>query len=547
MNQGWTFAGVWEAVADAHPDYLAQVQGDRSIRWRDFDRRADGVARTLLDAGLGRQAKVGQYLYNCPEYLESMFGVFKAGLAPVNVNYRYTDDELHYLWQDADVEAVVFDSSFTDTCDRLRLRLPAIKCWIRVRLPDRVDDGPAPEWAIDYEVAAESVDSRVVAPWGRSADDLYLLYTGGTTGMPKGVMWPQGNLFRYLESLSRREHPEPPDYPAYAAAISKPGPRVLPAPPLMHGAGAWFSMSVLCRAACVVTMVNRTFVPTDVLDTLAAQQVNGLAVVGDPFGRPLADALDADPGRWDLSALKVIVTSGAVLSAQTKQRFRQHLPGIMVVDALGSSETGAIAQSKTGGDSGSETGSFALKPGSKVIDDDGREVQPGSGRAGRLAVSGNLPLGYYKDPVKSAQSFITLNGTVHAFTGDWVQVEADGVTIRLLGRGSQCINTGGEKVFAEEVEEVVKTHPSVADAVVVGVRDERYGQAVAAVVQAVPDSGVTEDEVVEHVRSHLARYKAPRHVIFVEDVNRAGNGKADPTALRALAEERLGLRSGVSA
>jgi fatty-acyl-CoA synthase len=297
-------------------------------------------------------------------------------------------------------------------------------------------------------------------------------------------------------------------------------------------------------------MVGRTFVPTEVLDTLVVQRVNGLAVVGDPFGRPLADALDAEPGRWDLSALKVLVTSGAVLSAPTKERFRRNVPGIMVVDALGSSETGAIAQSKTEGDGRSDTGSFALKPGSKVIDDDGRQIEPGSGQAGRLAVSGNLPLGYYKDSEKSAQAFITINGAVHAFTGDWVMVEADGVTIRLLGRGSQCINTGGEKVFAEEVEEIVKTHEAVADAVVVGVPDDRYGQAVAAVVQVVTGRVVSEEEIVEHVRNRLARYKAPRHVVFVDDVNRAGNGKADPTALRALAEQRLGLvptASGVSA
>jgi acyl-CoA synthetase (AMP-forming)/AMP-acid ligase II len=541
VNEGWTFAGVWEAVADAHPEYPAQIQGERSYSWQEFDGRADGIARTLLDAGLGRQAKVGQYLYNCPEYLESMFGVFKAGLAPVNVNYRYTDDELLYLWRDADVEAVVFDSSFTDTCERLRHRMPGIRCWIRVCVPDHRADGPAPEWAIDYEAAARAADGRVVAPWGRSGDDLYLLYTGGTTGLPKGVMWPQESLFRYLESLSRREHPQRPDYAAYAAQITKPGPRVLPAPPLMHGAGAWFSMTVLCRAGCVVTMVNRSFEPDDVLDTVAARGVNGLAVVGDPFGRPLADALDADPGRWDLSALKVIVTSGAVLSAPVKERFRRHVAGVTLVDALGSSETGAIAQAHSGSDGHSDTASFRLRPGSKVIDDEGRPVEPGSGLAGRLAVSGNLPLGYYKDPAKSAESFITIDGAVHAFTGDWVQVAADGVTIRLLGRGSQCINTGGEKVFAEEVEEIVKIHPAVADAVVVGVTDERYGQAVTAVVQRVPGAEVGEDEVVEHVRERLARYKAPRHVVFVDSLNRAGNGKADPTALRALAEQRLGL------
>jgi acyl-CoA synthetase (AMP-forming)/AMP-acid ligase II len=540
MNEGWTFAGVWESVADAYPDWPAQSQGDRHFTWAQFDRRADGIARTLLQAGLQRQAKVGQYLFNCPEYLESMFGIFKAGLAPVNVNYRYNDDELVYLWQDADVEAVVFDSAFTEICDRVRRRLPEITCWIRVSVPGQATNGPLPDWAIDYETAARAADERVAAAWGRSGSDLYLLYTGGTTGLPKGVMWPQENLFRYLESLSRRQHPDRPDWPSYAASIVKPGPRVVPAPPLMHGAGAWFSMTVLCRGGSVVTLVKRSFDPIEVLDTLVGARASGLAVVGESFARPLADALDQRPDQWDLSGLKVIVTSGAALGVPTKERLRQHVPGVLVVDALGSSETGAIAQAKSGAN-GADTDSFTLKPGSKVIGEDGREVEPGSGRAGRMAVSGPLPLGYYKDPVKSAQSFVTIDGVPHAFTGDWALVQADGVTIRLLGRGSQCINTGGEKVFAEEVEEVVMAHPAVADAVVVGVSDATYGQAVTAVVQARPGSDPSAASVIEHVRERLAHYKAPRHVVFVDSIGRASNGKADPNALRALAEERLGL------
>jgi fatty-acyl-CoA synthase len=540
MEQGWTFAGVWESVADSHPEYLAQVGPVRRFSWADFDHRADGIARTLLDAGLGRQAKVAQYLYNCPEYLESMFGIFKAGLVPVNTNYRYADDELYYLWQDADVEAVVFDSVFTAVCDRLRHRLPEIKCWVRLVQPENTADGPAPPSAVDYDAATAGAGGRVEAPWGRSGSDVYLLYTGGTTGMPKGVMWPQDHLFRYLESLSTRARPGPPDYAAYVASIIKPGPRILPATPLMHGAGAWFAMSALCRAAAVVTLAGRSFNPTALLDTTVDERVNGLAIVGDPFGRPIVDALDAEPGRWDLSRLKVLVSSGTALSPQVKDRLRGHVPALAILESLGSSETGAIAQANTRADGQPGRPSFVLKPGSRVIDDDGLDLAPGSGRAGRLAVSGNLPIGYFNDPVKSAESFITIDGTVHAVTGDWAEVEADGRTIKLLGRGSQCINTGGEKVFAEEVEATIKSQSDVKDAVVVGVPDDLYGQAVVAVVQLATGSLVTEAEIVAHARRGLAAYKTPKRVVFVEKIERGGNGKVDPRAIRELAVLRLG-------
>ncbi|MFZ0713772.1 AMP-binding protein [Mycobacterium sp.] len=539
MEQGWNFADVWESVADSHPEYLAQIGPGRRFSWAEFDHRADGVARALLDAGLGRQAKVAQYLYNCPEYLESMFGIFKAGLVPVNTNYRYTDDELFYLWHDADVEAVVFDSVFASVCDRMRHRLPGIKCWIQLVQPEGAARGPEASWALEYDTAAASACGRVEASWGRSGSDLYLLYTGGTTGMPKGVMWPQDHLFRYLESLSTRERPGVPDCEAYVRSIVKPGPKVLPAAPLMHGAGAWFAMSALCRAAAVVTLAVRSFNPAVLLSTAADERVNGVAIVGDPFGRPILDALDADPGRWDLSRLKVLVSSGTALSPHVKDRLRSHVPGLVIMESLGSSETGAIAQANSSSDGRPGGTTFVLKPGSRVIDDDGLDVAAGSGQAGRLAVSGNLPTGYFNDPVKSAESFITIDGTVYAVTGDWAEVEADGRTIKLLGRGSQCINTGGEKVFAEEVEASIKSHDDVKDAVVVGVPDDLYGQAVVAVVQVTAGSMLTEADIVAHARRELAAYKTPKRVVFVDTIERGGNGKVDPRAIREMAMLRL--------
>jgi fatty-acyl-CoA synthase len=534
LSHGWTLADIWEQIADRFPDLPAQSQDERRFSWRDFDRRADGVARALLDAGLQRQDKVAQYLYNCPEYLESVFACFKASLVPVNTNYRYKDDEIAYIWEDADVTAVVFHDEFTEVCDRLRHRMPAIRCWVWVGPADR----SAPDWAVPYETAAAAGGERVTAPQGRSGDDLFLIYTGGTTGLPKGVMWTQEGTFRYLESLSGRHHPDQADAAGYVAGIKRPGPRVVPAPPLMHGAGAWTSMSALCRAGSIVTLSARRYDPEHLANVLAGERINGLALVGDPFARPLADVLDANPGRWDLSSMRVAISTGAMFTEETKNRLLKHIPQLKIVDALGGSETGAIADSASDASGAAGTASFSLRKGARVIDDEGKDVPPGSGLVGRLAVSGYVPIGYYKDPVKSAQTFITLDGRPHVFTGDWVAMQVDG-SIKLLGRGSACINSGGEKVFAEEVEEVLKLHPGVADAVVVGVPDPRLGEMVVAVVE-LAGSAPSDDELAAHVRASLAGYKCPRHFVLVDSVGRSPSGKIDHQFLRGLAAERVG-------
>jgi acyl-CoA synthetase (AMP-forming)/AMP-acid ligase II len=533
LSKGWSLADIWEQIAERFPDLSAQSQDERRYTWAEFDRRADGVARTLLDAGLGHQDKVAQYLYNCPEYLESVFASFKASLVPVNTNYRYKDHEIAYIWEDADVAAVVFHDEFTEVCERLRHRIPAIRCWIWV--------GPvhatAPEWAVPYKSAAAASRDHVVGPAGRSGEDLFLIYTGGTTGLPKGVMWTQEGTFRYLEALAGRHHPEEGDPVGYAAAIIRSGPRVVPAPPLMHGAGAWTSMSALCRAGSVVTLSPRRYDPGDLAEVMSRERINGVALVGDPFARPLADVLDANPGRWEFSSMRVAISTGAMFTAETKRRLLKHIPQMRIVDALGASETGAIADSASDAAGAAGTASFSLRKGARVIDDHGKDVPPGSGRVGKLAVSGYVPIGYYKDPVKSAQTFITLDGKPHVFTGDWVAMQEDG-SIKLLGRGSACINTGGEKVFAEEVEEVLKLHPGVADAVVVGVPDPRLGETVAAVVEP-RGTAPSDDELSAFMRRSLAGYKCPRHFIMVNSVGRSPSGKIDYQALKGLAAGRV--------
>ena len=523
----WTLADVWEAAADRFPDALAVAVPGRAVTWREFDARADGLARHLLDTGLGYQAKVAQYLYNCPQYLESFFACTKAALVPVNTNYRYTGEELAYLWDNADAEAIVFHGAFAEQCEELRPRLPGVRAWLWV------DDGsgPCPDWAVSYEDVATAGVGRVVPTHHRSGDDLVLLYTGGTTGQPKGVMWRQDTLFRMLEELNGRDVASFGSAAERAEALTAPGPRVLPAPPLMHGTALFFALPVLGQGGCVVTTNGRRFDPEALLDVLVDEGVKGLCIVGDAFAKPLVDALDREPDRWDLGGVRVVFSSGVVLSPLSKERLLAHLPRATIVDSLGSSETGSVARSLSS--ASGTTASFRLGGRTRVIDEDDRDVVPGSGVVGRVVLAGHQPTGYYGDPVKTAETFVQLDGVSHVITGDWAEVEADG-TLRFLGRGSVSINTGGEKVYPEEVEEAIKLVGGVHDAVVVGVPDERLGEVVAAVVEPQADASVDVDHLTATLRTTLAGFKVPR-VVVLQPIGRAVNGKADYRALRDVA------------
>ncbi len=534
---GWNFAEVWEVVAAQIPDAPAQVQSDRRCTWRQFDQRANGIANALLDIGVAEQDKVAQYLYNGPEYLESMFGVWKAGLAPVNTNYRYADDELVYLWDNADAVAVVFHSSFTDTIERIRDRVPNVRLWLWVD-----DDGrPCPPWATPYEDAAASHPERVSGPWGRSGDHLYMLYTGGTTGMPKGVMWRQDDLFRTLmgSAVDARYREGEVDLALTRSLVTAPGPVGLPACPLMHGTGCMTQLIVLASGGCVVTLQGHGLDVTELLDTVEREGVNSVAIVGDSFAKPIARALDAEPDRWDLSSLLIIASSGVMFSEPVKQALLAHLDSTMIVDAFSSSEALGMAQSVSSKGREASTAKFTVSDKTRVIGEDGKDVEPGSGQMGRVAVGGFQPIGYYKDPDKSAATFLTIDAKRYSVPGDFAQVEADG-SITLLGRGSVCINTGGEKVFPEEVEEALKTHETVKDAVAVGVPDDKFGEAITAVVEPVePGAPIDEAELIGHVKSRLAGYKAPKRVLVVDTIGRAPNGKVDYKRLKAHAVERL--------
>ena len=531
---GWNFADAFEVVAEALPDATAQVHGDRRISWKDFDRRSDGIALALLRDGGRHQDKVALYVHNGPEYMEACTGAWKAGMVPVNTNYRYTADELAYLWDNADAVAVVFHGTFTETIERIRDQVP-VRLWLWV------DDGagPCPDWATPYEQAADLASERTVPEWGRDGDDLLMLYTGGTTGMPKGVMWRQDDLFKVYANAVAPHYGDEPDLDNMRAHLTQPGAKHISACPLMHGTGWFTALMTLMTGGCNITLPGRTFDATELLDTIEREGVNTIAIVGDAFAKPILRALDAQPDRWDLSSLIAIISSGVMWSEESKRRLLEHHPGMILQDAFSSSEALNMGASISTAGGAAETARFTIGPNALVVTEDGTVVQPGSGEIGRVAVGGAVPVGYYKDPEKSAATFIEIEGKRYSMPGDWATVEADG-SLTLLGRGSVCINTGGEKVFPEEVEEALKSHDAVRDAVAVGVPDEKFGEAVTAVVEAEPDARVDEGDVIAHVKQTLAAYKAPKRVLTIDTIGRGPNGKVDYKRLRAYAEAMIG-------
>ncbi|HEY1651217.1 MAG TPA: AMP-binding protein [Acidimicrobiales bacterium] len=543
----WNYADVWETVADVQPEAPAVVQGSRTLLWEEFDRGADGLGQFLLDLGVAQQDKVAVYLYNSPEYMQTSYGAMKVGLVPVNTNYRYGDDELAYLWENADAVAVVFHGSFGDRIERILDRVPGVKGWLWV------DDGagPCPDWATPYEDAVKCALGRTRAPWGRSGDDLYMLYTGGTTGMPKGVMWRQDDLFARLIDGGVRHYDVNGGVEGVRAALSASpgGVTLMPACPLMHGTGAFTANTTLAEGGRVCLLESRKYDPVEMLDTVEREKVNGLVIVGDPFSRPLLAALDEKPGGWDLSSLMMVISSGAMWSEPVKQELLAHHPGMLLVDAFSSSEALGMGVSISGGGAAAKTASFTLGPDVKVLTEDGQPVTPGSDEVGVLALGGRNPMGYYKDTEKSDRTFKEIDGVRYSIPGDYAQVDADG-TIHLLGRGSVCINSGGEKIFPEEVEEALKTHASVRDAVVVGIPHPTYGEQIVAVVEPVDGgagSSLSEAELIGHVKDRLASYKAPRRVRSVATIGRAPNGKVDYKRHRAESIEEIEGAAGIGA
>lgn len=520
------FATLFEALARQEPDAEAIVHGGRRISWASFDDTASRLAAALSDGGVGPGERVALYLHNGPEYLELAYGAFKARAVPVNVNYRYRSGEVDHLLADADARVLVFDGALAEQVAGCRA--------VDDRRLIQVDDGSAAlfegaTWYHDVVAGAGPAD-----PVERSGDDDLILYTGGTTGLPKGVVWHHGDLFNTLAFSAYQAVglaiPSTPEEAADAAAelrASGSAPRMLSAPPLIHGTALFLSMTAFLRGGTVILLPSGPFDAHELWRQVQAERVTDLAIVGEPFARPMVKALEeAEAGGepYDISSVRIISSSGIGWSADTKRALRARGDMVML-DMLGASEGGPFATSMTmPGQQPPATATFTIAERAVLLDESGGEIPRGTDRVGLLAYKGAGPIGYHGDPAKTAETFRTIGGERYVVPGDMATVAEDG-TVTFLGRGSACINTGGEKVYAEEVEEVLRTHPAVTDCYVVGVPDERYGETVTAVVQT--GGAVTDGELVDHVRARLAGYKQPRHLVRVDELVRSPTGKSD--------------------
>jgi acyl-CoA synthetase (AMP-forming)/AMP-acid ligase II len=533
---GFNLADLFESVVDAAPDREVIVSPARRLTYRQLDARANALAHALTGMGIGAGDHIGLQLLNGSEYLEGMLAAFKLSAVPVNVNFRYVEAELRHLYDDADLVAVVHHQQFGTRVAAAAVGAATVKYLIGV------DDGsgtePA-EAAIGYEsaLAAESAER----PDGsrRSGEDRYIAYTGGTTGLPKGVVWRQEDIFFAAmgggDVFQSGNFIATPD--ELIERMPEVGGTILTTPPLMHVSAQWGVFHSMFAGGRVVFPPHGAFDADAIWSLVAAEGVNILTIVGDAMAQPLADAVEraATAGApYDVSSLFVIGSGGAVLSNAAKTRLAELIPSIMVVDGFGSSETGVVGSKLHAAGDTSTAPTFTVNAQTQVLGEDGKPVTPGSGQVGRLARKGHVPLGYYKDEVKTKATFLMVDGERWVMPGDNATVDADG-TVVLLGRGSTSINTGGEKVYPEEVEIALMTSPDIADVVVVGLPDDRWGQRVVAVVSAAPGATPELEALREHARSTLAGFKLPRELVVVDVVERTPAGKADYTWARATA------------
>jgi acyl-CoA synthetase (AMP-forming)/AMP-acid ligase II len=527
----FNLADLIEHAVDAVPERTALICGERSITYAELEERSNRLAHHLATNGVGERQHVAIYAYNSIEFVETMLAAYKLRAVPINVNYRYVEDELVYLYDNADVVATVFQAEFCNRIAAVRDRLPMLRHMVVF------GDGPCDiDGVVHYEDAlAGASPTRDFGP--RDDGDLYILYTGGTTGFPKGVMWRHEDVFRTLgggidfvtgEWVSD-------EYALARSGADNPLGYALVLAPLMHGAAQWTTFGALFRGTSLVLLPK--FDANDVWAAVEKYKIGGLAITGDAMARPLIEALQA--GSYDASSVYSVSSTAAVFSPVMKEQFLELLPNAYISEAVGSSESGfnglrLLEKGATANNSGLIN--VPLGPGTIVLGDDNQPVKPGE--IGRMARGGNVPLGYYKDPVKTAATFIEVDGKRYSVPGDLARLEEDG-TMTLLGRGSQCINSGGEKIHPEEVEAALKAHPQVYDALVVGVDDERWGQKVAAVVQPREGQQPTLDDLVEYCRTRIAGYKVPRSLHLVDVIPRQPSGKPDYPRARTLASDAM--------
>jgi len=521
----YSFARAWRTVAELAPERIALVCRDERLTFGELDARAERLAHVFAAAGLGPNDKVAIMCVNAPVYIETFFAAQKLGCVPVNVNYRYVGAELAYLLDNSDAAALVYHDEFAATVHDALSTLDESR---RPRVLLNV--------AEDYEPAIAAVDTTEPATVRQpSGDDLIFLYTGGTTGYPKAVMWRSDDLYVSLWQMARPDT-EPPDVATQVKA-GKQAATLLPACPLMHGTGLFITLSTLSGGGTVVLLDTPRLDADAVWAAIEREHVQVCTIVGDAFARPLLAALDEHPDRYDLTGLRAITSSGVTWSPETKRGLLAHLPGITLIDSLGASE-GIMTRTETRATDDIAPARFKSSDRLVVVTDDGNVAQPGDGQIGLLGVGGAIPLGYYKDDAKTASTFRTVNGRRYSIPGDYATVETDG-TIRLLGRGSACINTGGEKVYPEEVELALRAHPAVFDCVVVGIPDDRWGEMVVALVEPADGLPIDTGTLAAHCRATLAAYKVPKQFVTLPSLQRSPAGKADYKLLRELAMAEL--------
>ena len=522
------FASVWEMISDIVPDNDALICGEEVVTWKEYDEKSSKIATALSAADLKANSKAGLYLNNSNEYLIAQNAIFKIGGIPINVNYRYVAEELIYLLDNSDSEAVFYHACYSNRIKEIASSLPNIKAWIEV------SDGTESHFpdALKYEELLES--SSPMDRIYRDPETIYMLYTGGTTGMPKGVMYKQGEflvfLFRTLKAMGYDVPEDINNLEEQIHNFKKDDTfiRSLIGCPLMHGTGMWLGAFLpLLLGGTAITSRNLGFDADQIWTQVEDTQTSNIVIVGDAFAKPMLDALNnaSSQGKpYDLSSVKVIISSGVMWSEEVKNGLLEH-HDMQLMDTMGSTE-GGMGSSVSTRDNPPKTAKFALNPGVVVIADDGEVLEPGTDKIGLIGTSGLVPVGYYKDEKKSAETFREVDGVRYSFPGDYAKLEEDG-TITLLGRGSNCINSAGEKIYPEEVEEAIKRNNEVFDCLVVGVDDPKFGQKVVAVVSLEDSKQIDEDDLVNATRQFIAGYKLPKKVIFVDEVQRAPNGKAN--------------------
>ncbi|MFC8048022.1 acyl-CoA synthetase [Nocardia sp. NPDC057353] len=523
----YNIADLVEHAIDLMPDRIALADDAREISYAQLEERANKLAHHLLEQGVRPGDKVGIYSRNTIEAVEAMVAVFKARAVMINVNYRYVENELQHIFENSDMVALVHERRYGDKVAAVRAKVPALRTLVVV---EDGTDTPYPEGAVEYEAALAAASGE--RDFGeRSPDDLYMLYTGGTTGLPKGVMWRQEDVWRVLGggiNFMTGEYVKTETELAEQGAAN-PGMTRFPIPPMIHGGSQWASFQSLFSGGKLVMIPE--FSGHGVWQHIDRHTINVVFITGDAMARPMLDALiegNPETGKpYEHSALYALASSAALFSPSLKDKYLELLPNTMITDSIGSSETGFAGLSVVAKGSASDGGPrVKIDASTSVLGEDGKPVVPGSGQIGILARKGHIPLGYYKDEAKTAATFREYDGVRYSIPGDYARVEEDG-TVTMLGRGSVSINSGGEKIFPEEVEGALKAHPDVFDALVVGVADERWGQRVVAVVQPRDGAKPTLAELHPTMCESIARYKLPRSLWFVDEIKRSPAGKPD--------------------